>query len=117
LERPREEIVSRDPRTAAARSPGDGASSSVLLELRQHPGAVEVEEAALVGDGVEAGVLDRVVRAVVADLAAACATTAGCVRTVGQVTAVCTGSDTASESAPSTDQANGLWPWASFHGW
>ena len=50
-------------------------------------------------------------------VAAACATTAGWIRTVGQVTAVSMGSDTASESAPITDHTNGLWPWASFHGW
>lgn len=50
-------------------------------------------------------------------VAAACATTAGCVRTVGQVTAVWMGSDTASESAPITDHTNGLWPCASCHGW
>lgn len=54
---------------------------------------------------------------ITAVVAAAWAITAGCVRTVGQVTAVSTGSDTASESAPSTDQTNGLWPCASFHGW
>lgn len=54
---------------------------------------------------------------ITAVVAAACATTAGWIRTVGQVTAVPRGSDTASESAPSTDQTNGLWPCASFHGW
>ena len=42
---------------------------------------------------------------------------AGWMRNVGQVTAVVTGSDTASDSAPITDQTNGLLPWASFHGW
>lgn len=54
---------------------------------------------------------------ITADVAAACATTAGWIRTVGQVTAVSIGSDTASDSAPITDQTNGLWPCASFHGW
>lgn len=41
------------------------------------------------------------------ELGAACATTAGWRRTVGKVTAVSTGSDTASES-PITAQTNGL---------
>ncbi|CAM5416151.1 hypothetical protein SGLAM104S_06932 [Streptomyces glaucescens] len=50
-------------------------------------------------------------------VAAACATTAGWIRTVGQVTAVSIGSDTACESAPITDHTNGLSPWASFQGW
>ena len=54
---------------------------------------------------------------ITAPVAAACATTAGCVRTVGQVTAVPTGSDTASDSAPITDHTNGLCPCSSFHGW
>jgi hypothetical protein len=42
---------------------------------------------------------------------------AGWIRVVGQVTAVVTGSDTASDNAPITDHTNGLWPWASVHGW
>ncbi len=50
-------------------------------------------------------------------VAAACATTAGWIRTVGQVTAVSTGSDTASERAPITDHTKGLWPCSSFQGW
>ena len=50
-------------------------------------------------------------------MAAACAMTAGCVRTVGHVTAVVTGSLQTCESAPMTDQTNGLWPCSSFHGW
>ena len=36
---------------------------------------------------------------------------------VGQVTAVVIGSDVTCESAPITDQTNGLWPCSSFHGW
>ncbi len=52
-----------------------------------------------------------------AEVAAACATTAGWIRTVGQVTAVSTGSDTASEIAPITDHTKGLSPCASFQGW
>lgn len=54
---------------------------------------------------------------ITAQVAAACATTAGWIRTVGHVTAVSMGRETASESAPITDQTNGLWPWESFHGW
>lgn len=50
-------------------------------------------------------------------VAAACATTAGWMRTVGQVTAVSTGRDTASDSAPITDHTNGLCPCSPFHGW
>ncbi len=50
-------------------------------------------------------------------MAAACATIAGCMSTSGQVTAVVIGSDTASETAPTTDHTNGLCPWASSHGW
>jgi hypothetical protein len=50
-------------------------------------------------------------------VAAACATTAGWIRTVGQVTAVSTGRDTASDSAPITDHTNGLWPCSPFQGW
>src|SRR5688500_1115173 len=42
---------------------------------------------------------------------------AGWMRTVGHVTAVVMGSEHASESAPITDQTNGLWPCSSFHGW
>jgi hypothetical protein len=50
-------------------------------------------------------------------VAAAWATTAGCRRTVGQVTAVVTGRRQTWLSAPIIDQTNGLWPWASTHGW
>lgn len=50
-------------------------------------------------------------------MAAACAVTAGCRRTVGHVTRVVTGRSTVCERAPITDQTNGLLPWASFHGW
>lgn len=52
-----------------------------------------------------------------AEVATAWAATAGWVRTVGQVTAVCTGSDVASASAPITDQTNGACPWTVLHGW
>jgi hypothetical protein len=40
----------------------------------------------------------------------------GGMRTVGQVTAVVTGNDTASDSAPITDHTNGLLPCSAFHG-
>ncbi|MDH6129039.1 hypothetical protein P3T39_006028 [Kitasatospora sp. GP82] len=50
-------------------------------------------------------------------LAAACAVTAGCSRTVGQVTSVVTGKATACDGAPIIDQTNALLPCASFHGW
>lgn len=36
---------------------------------------------------------------------------------VGHVTAVETGSDVTSDSAPSTPHTKGLWPWSSFQGW
>lgn len=42
---------------------------------------------------------------------------AGCIRTVGQVTAVSMDRLTASESAPITDRTKGLCPRTSFHGW
>jgi hypothetical protein len=54
---------------------------------------------------------------ITAAVAAACAMTAGWVRTVGQVTAVVPGSDVTCDSAPITDQTNGLCPCSSFHGW
>ena len=51
-------------------------------------------------------------------VAAAWAITAGWMRTVGQVTAVVTGSRASpAASAPITDQTNGLSPCSSFHGW
>ena len=50
-------------------------------------------------------------------VAAAWATIAGWIRTVGQVTLVVTGRSVACEIAPMTDQTNGLWPCSSFHGW
>ena len=51
-------------------------------------------------------------------VAAACAITAGWMRTVGQVTPVVTGrTDVACASAPITDHTNALWPCWSFHGW
>jgi len=54
----------------------------------------------------------------VAVVAAACATTPGCVRTVGQVTAVVHRIDVVTAAAaPSTDHTNGLSPCASFQGW
>lgn len=52
-----------------------------------------------------------------AAVAAAWAMIAGWMRMVGQVTAVDTGSEVASDSAPITLQTNELWPCASFHGW
>ncbi len=50
-------------------------------------------------------------------MAAAWAITAGWVRMRGQVTAVCTGNETACDRAPITDHTKGLCPWWSFHGW
>ena len=50
-------------------------------------------------------------------MAAACATTAGCIRTVGQVTAVVTGREQTWEIAPMTPQTKGLCPCSSFQGW
>src|SRR5438445_468028 len=50
-------------------------------------------------------------------VAAACAITAGWIRTVGHVTAVVTGSSHTCEIAPIVDQTNALWPCSSFHGW
>lgn len=41
---------------------------------------------------------------------------AGCIRMVGQVTAVDTGSEVTWESAPITPQTKGLWPCSSFQG-
>jgi hypothetical protein len=39
-------------------------------------------------------------------------------RTIGQVTPTPTWIDSvAAAIAPSTDHTNGLWPWASTHGW
>jgi hypothetical protein len=43
-------------------------------------------------------------------VAAAWAMIAGWIRSVGQVTAVVTGSEVTWESVPMTDQTNGLWP-------
>ena len=51
-----------------------------------------------------------------AAVATAWATTAGCVRMIGHVTAVVTGSDVTWLSAPITDHTNGLCPCSSFHG-
>ena len=56
-------------------------------------------------------------RSITAEVAAACATIAGCVRTIGQVTAVVTGSSVTWLIAPITDHTNGLCPCSSFHGW
>jgi hypothetical protein len=44
-------------------------------------------------------------------VAAACATTAGWIRTVGQVTPVVTRMLVRTAIAPMTLQTNGLWPW------
>ena len=52
-----------------------------------------------------------------ADVAAAWATTTGCWRTSGHVTAVVMGNDVAWETAPITDHTNGLWPCSSSQGW
>ena len=53
-----------------------------------------------------------------ADVAAAWATTAGWMRTVGHVTAVVTRMPgTSAASAPITDHTNGLLPCSSTHGW
>ena len=53
-----------------------------------------------------------------AQVAAAWATMAGWIRTVGQVTAVPTRSRSVDEAiAPITLHTNGLSPWASVHGW
>ena len=52
-----------------------------------------------------------------AAVAAACAMIAGWIRKVGHVTAVVTGSEVASDSAPITPQTKGLCPCSSFHGW
>ena len=52
-----------------------------------------------------------------AQVATACAITAGWMRTVGQVTAVVTGSEHTCASAPITDHTNGLWPCSESHGW
>jgi hypothetical protein len=53
----------------------------------------------------------------IADVAAACATMPGWIRTVGQVTAVVTFISVAFAIAPIVDHANGLWPCSSFQGW
>ena len=50
-------------------------------------------------------------------VAAAWATIAGWIRVVGQVTPVVTRMSVASDSAPITDQTNGLWPCSSIQGW
>lgn len=52
-----------------------------------------------------------------ADVAAACATIAGWVRTVGQVTAVVTGRSHTWATAPIIDQTKGDCPCAMVHGW
>jgi hypothetical protein len=51
------------------------------------------------------------------EVAAAWAMTAGCMRMVGQVTPVVTGSEVAWERPPITDQTNGLLPCSSIQGW
>ena len=51
-------------------------------------------------------------------VAAAWAMIAGCVRTVGQVTAVPTSTRSVTWAIPpSTDHTNGLWPCWRVHGW
>jgi hypothetical protein len=50
-------------------------------------------------------------------VAAAWAITAGWMRTIGQVTAGRDRQVAGRDSAPITDQTNGLWPCSSFHGW
>ena len=52
-----------------------------------------------------------------AQVPAACATTAGWTRTVGQVTAVVTCRSHTWLIAPMTDQTSGLLPCSLFHGW
>jgi hypothetical protein len=53
-----------------------------------------------------------------ADVAAACATIAGWVRTVGQVTPVPSRRVLVARAIPPmTDHTNGLWPWVSVQGW
>ena len=55
---------------------------------------------------------------IAAEVAVACATTAGWMRSVGQVTAVVSGiRSVTAATAPITFQTNGDWPWASFQGW
>ena len=55
---------------------------------------------------------------IAATVAAACATIAGCVRIVGQVTAVPTPTrSVACAIAPSTAHTNGDSPWRVVHGW
>jgi hypothetical protein len=55
---------------------------------------------------------------IAADVAAAWATMAGCVRIVGQVTPVpITRRVVTPARPPITDQTKGLWPCASVHGW
>ena len=51
------------------------------------------------------------------DVAVACASTAGWIRYVGQVTAVVISRLVVAAMAPMTDHTNGLSPWASIHGW
>ena len=51
-------------------------------------------------------------------VAAAWASTAGWMRTVGAVTAVVQRTRSVRAAiAPSTLQTNGAWPWSSSHGW
>ncbi len=54
---------------------------------------------------------------IIAEVAAAWATTAGWMRTVGQVTAVVTRSRVVAAMAPMTDQTKLDWPWRSVQGW
>jgi hypothetical protein len=53
-----------------------------------------------------------------AAVAAACATRAGCIRVVGHVTAVPSRNRSVLDAMPPiTLQTNGLCPWRSIHGW
>ena len=52
-----------------------------------------------------------------AHVAVAWARMAGWMRIVGHVTPTATSREVRSASAPSIDQTNGEWPWASTHGW
>ena len=51
-------------------------------------------------------------------VAAACATIAGWIRIVGQVTAVMIGTRSVfTDRPPRTLHTSGLWPWREVHGW
>ena len=51
-------------------------------------------------------------------MAAAWATTAGWMRTMGHVTPTATSIESVTDAIPpSTDHTNGLWPWLCTQGW